>query len=757
MSRRFRSIVAWVTLLSLAVSGCQPTQPFFFMEDGDLSHYIDVATEIDYPDVDEPQLAEVAGTLQPLTVKNFENYEFWDLTLEEVVRITLANSDVMRQLGGRVVSQGPENLTRGLVATGNLTTTYDVALSESGYGANTGVPQSGTGVEAALSEFDAQINSSVFWEKNNRPINVTPSPFFTNDFRQDLGRFAAEVNKFSADGTQWFARQNSIYDGNTNPNRALVKDWTTNVEVGFVHPLLQGRGTQYNRIFGPITFEQFNGGLVNQPDGVVLARIRTDQTLADFQGGVRNLLLDVETAYWELYFTYRNLEFTKTARDQARQSWEKDNAAYRSGDQRITERDEAQAREQYYFFRSQVEQAVTDLATAEDRLRYILGLAVADGRLIRPIDQPVSAYVANDWAAAHSEALVRRVEIRKQKWQVKRRELELIGVRNHMLPRLDGVGQYRWVGLGDHLFGDGGGRDFFEPGSSSFDVLTSGRFQEWQLGLQFSMDIGFRRALTAVRHHQLLLARDRKLLQELELEVSHVLADSIRDLDNQHQLMQSHFSRLRAAAEEVASWQSLRDSGFGPPEYDPDRHLNAQRRQFDSSVAYFRALIDYNLALMRVQRNKGSLLDYNGVALAEGPWPQKAHFDALRRARQRDASQYLDYGFTRPDVISRGPVQQGTSPMMSDGYIEGPFIDDPYGNGAEPIPTPMQQQPQRAPEVVPPPQDGSAQLPSREQLDAFFTSTTTASDSVLPAQYVEPDNAPVHDVSQTGTATVDCR
>ncbi|MFM1904146.1 MAG: hypothetical protein RLZZ440_2046, partial [Planctomycetota bacterium] len=36
----------------------------------------------------------------------------------------------------------------------------------------------------------------------------------------------------------------------------------------------------------------------------------------------------------------------------------------------------------------------------------------------------------------------------------------------------------------------------------------------------------------------------------------------------------------------------------------------------------------------------------------------KAYFDAHRRARQRDASLYLDYGHSRPGVFSRGPISQ---------------------------------------------------------------------------------------------------
>jgi hypothetical protein len=54
------------------------------------------------------------------------------------------------------------------------------------------------------------------------------------------------------------------------------------------------------------------------------------------------------------------------------------------------------------------------------------------------------------------------------------------------------------------------------------------------------------------------------------------------------------------------------------------------------------------------------------VFLAEGPWPGKAYFDAHRRARQRDASLYLDYGHSRPAVFSRGAITQNFESLGAD-------------------------------------------------------------------------------------------
>ena len=244
----------------------------------------------------------------------------------------------------------------------------------------------------------------------------------------------------------------------------------------------------------------------------MIARIRTDQTLNDFEGGVRNLMRDLEDAYWELYFAYRDLEARKMGRDSALETWKKTAAllSHRFQGRQRRPRSRRPARNTSCSV-AQVEQALTDVFKNENRLRYIMGLSMSDGKLIRPSDEPSTARVAFDWSGIHCEALTRRVEVRRQKWEIKRRELELIAARNFLLPRFDAVGRYRWLGLGDELINQNDVA-FNDPGSSAFGVLNSGQFQEWQLGLQANIPIGFRRELSGIRHHELLMARERAIL-----------------------------------------------------------------------------------------------------------------------------------------------------------------------------------------------------------------------------------------------------
>ena len=104
MSRRLRSIWAVLTSLLIVVSGCHPQQPFYLFEDGDLSHYVGKATQIEYPDAQTTSMADVENAAPPLTIENAIPKEFWNLTLEDCVKIALDNSKVMRSLGGRYAS-----------------------------------------------------------------------------------------------------------------------------------------------------------------------------------------------------------------------------------------------------------------------------------------------------------------------------------------------------------------------------------------------------------------------------------------------------------------------------------------------------------------------------------------------------------------------------------------------------------------------------------------------------------------------------
>ncbi|MGD9128482.1 MAG: TolC family protein, partial [Planctomycetia bacterium] len=325
-----------VSLLCLAVMvGCNQVtsqQPFYFFEDGDLSHYLDKATAIDVPDVDVPPLADVEHASAPLSLSNADNVEIWNLSLEEAMQIGLQNSRVMKQLGATLAS--PEALTS---SPDIVRTMYDPALTETD-------PR--YGVEAALSAFDAMFQSNVGWEKVDRPSNVggiIGNNFFVKENNQDLGSFSAAISKYNATGGWSSIGTNAGYNYTKySRTRQWATDWNVDVTAEFRQPLFQGNGVQFNQIAGI-------GAIPGFYNGPIIARIREDISLADFEASVKQFVADLETAYWELYLAYRELDSVAAGYHSALETWKqtyaKAMASVRGGE---AER-EAQAREQVYL------------------------------------------------------------------------------------------------------------------------------------------------------------------------------------------------------------------------------------------------------------------------------------------------------------------------------------------------------------------------------------------------------------------------
>lgn len=660
-----KSLSLLLAALTAAPTGCQWGSHSNFKGTTD-KYFETLATTIEYPaesactlNSNDPALAAPA----PFTLLDAENPEYWNLSLAEVIQIALENSSVLHELGGTVV-RAPDAVR----------TTYDPAIAESD-------PR--FGVEAALSAFDAQFESSIFWEKNHRALN---NEFFGGGTRilfQDASVFQAAITKTAATGSQFTVRHNVDYDGNNAPGNLIPSAWDANVEAEARQPLLQGAGLEFNRIAGPFS----TPGVYN---GVLVARINTDVALVDFEIAVRDLMSNVENTYWDLYYGYRDLDAKVRARDEALKTWRSVYARYETGRSGGEAANEAQAREQYFRFQEEVQTALSGelldgtrvgngvgggifrptggVLVAERRLRQLMGLSPTDGKLIRPADEPVMAKVDFDWERSATESAVRRAELRRQKWNIRRRELELIASKNFLMPRFDAIGRYRWRGFGDDLTGNESGD--LGQFNSAYGNLATGNFQEWQMGLEFSLPIGFRQAHAGVRNAELLLARERALLRDQQREVIRELSDAIAEADRTFVVAQTSYNRLIASRQQH---EALLVPFEENKEVSLDLLLDAQRRLLESEARYYRAMAEYALAVKNVHFVKGTLLDYDGVFLTEGPWPGEAYRDAADLESMRGKPRPLNYASQRAPVVGWGEMPQEPAgvPCETSGDIPG--------------------------------------------------------------------------------------
>ncbi|HEX4132737.1 MAG TPA: TolC family protein [Pirellulales bacterium] len=696
------------TLAQLAASfwaivaplGCSPSTPIFLRDDGDMSHYRGFATQIEYPDVNSSLLDDVKQAEPPLTLSNTEPREVWDLTLQEAVKMAVTNSKVMRSLGAQAFV--PTTFAGGTRFGDPTRLISTPTVVPSAYAPSIVESDPRLGVEGVLSQFDAQFTTSTFWYKNDYPQNFFIPGLQNPIFLQDQAINISQLSKRLATGGTVYVRNHNNYTLNNNNSNLYHDVYQPDIELEFAHPLLQGAGLQFNRIAGAVNVNNYSSppipGIYN---GVAIARINHDIALADLEVGVRNLVDEVEATYWRLYFNYRDLDAQRVGRDSALITWRKIHALFQEGARGGEAEKEAQARQQYFQFRAQVEASLSDLYTSENQLRYIMGIATTDGRLIRPSDEPTTAHVQFEWYEILAEGLGRSAELRQQKWRIKQHELQLIAAKNFLMPQLNLDALYRFRGMGSNLLNNqlsspnmqNGG---ILPYNSAYGSLLTGAFQEWQMGFSFYMPLGFRQGMAAVRNEQLQLARERSVLQDQELELSHQLANAVRSLDRFYALSQTNFNRRVAAEKEVTAVRAAYETGT----VTLDLLLQAQQRLADAESAYYDVLSLYNLSIAQVHLRKGSLLEYNGVYLAEGPWADKAYFDARKRARERDAGMFINYGFTRPNVFSRGPIMQNAptdvgddktsaAPMVPLIPIEGEAVPTPAATtpAAEPVPS----------------------------------------------------------------------
>lgn len=685
-----RQLRALITVVLLVAVGCHPLQPVYFGEDGDMSHYLDVATQLEEPDVVVETLAEVDAAAPPrlINAADWDQLKEWNLTLEEAIQIALANSEILRTLGGRIgpVEGAPEAL---LSAPGSVLTSFDVALHETNPGnSNYDVLGRGRGVEAALADFDATFNTQMLWNQNDRPVNVSTAAtsIFQRVIVQDQTRFVAELAKPNAMGGQSALRHSVTYDQNNNPTRLFASDYNVEVELEIRQPLLQGAGAQFNRIFGPSTSINDARGTAQ---GVLMARIGTDLALADVQVRLAEFVREVEEAYWELYFDYRSLQVNEQATRDATEAWQEARAkatgSVQGGGESYFQH---RARALVHTFRGQSRNSKAVLLKDERHLRYLMGLST-DERIIVPIDEPTRAFVRFDSQDVLAEALGRRPELRRQKWEIRRAEYELTAAKNFLLPRIDFIGQYRFLGLGDDLISANRTGSSSIPSPYAWESLTSGRFQEWTLGFVLEKRLGNRRENAKLRNGQIAVLQQRKKLQEQELEMVVQVQDALANTERYYLVCEDAYNAMMSYENEVAALDLAEEVINTPYE-----KFEALQRLSNARTTYYDQLVEYNKALRDVHWRKGSLLEYNGVLMAEGPWPSKAYYDARGEARKTDASRSLNYGVTRPGVTSRGPVsqQQGIAPSRP----------APAGDGRGPTPAQTAPEEPIVPEELPP-------------------------------------------------------
>lgn len=211
-----------------------------------------------------------------------------------------------------------------------------------------------------------------------------------------------------------------------------------------------------------------------------------------------------------------------------------------------------------------------------------------------------------------------------KKWVVKQRELELLANKNFLRPQLDLVSRYRTRGFGQDLLG----------GNSAASNLWDNQFQEWSLGVEYNLPVGLRRAHAAVQNSKLNLAREVELLQEQERFVHYGLSNAVADCKRSFENISLQKKRLDAI---VTQLNAIEAKSENSEKAELDVRLETHRRLLDARLRYHQAEVEYAISLRNVNLEKGTLLEYCNVALAESAANRDAYFEASEKREAFDS------------------------------------------------------------------------------------------------------------------------
>lgn len=366
-------------------------------------------------------------------------------------------------------------------------------------------------------------------------------------------------------------------------NTAYNPAYDTTFAVQFSQPLLRGFGLDFNR------------SLIN------IRRLDVKIGREQFVIAVRDRLFEVERAYWRLSQARRLVLILAETTGQNATTYENTKARI-IRDASPVEVNNALSR----WRQAEVDfsRAVNSVRDAEDTLKNLMNdpdFLLSQDLEIVPVEIPFVAPMTIDQFAEVRTAIDEREEIRQAKLAIEQSRINTARAKNETMPRFDVSFRYEVQGLR-------GSAD------SSFDLMTANRYNSYAVSAVIEVPIGNRQRMAGLREAEL---REQQSITQLRQVMDTVVQEvnfAIRALNINYENIPTQYNSVTAADLSLRAFQE-RVSEMNPA------NLATELSQIES-VGTTRAtlsqlVIDYNIAIVGMERSKGTLLRYNNIALTD--------------------------------------------------------------------------------------------------------------------------------------------
>jgi outer membrane protein TolC len=506
--------------------------------------------------------APLPAMKRPRTVID-ERYEeqTWMLTLDESIRVSLENGEVIRVLAG-------------VTATTSGSTIYDASIVN-------------PSIEQAKSRFDPRLIYNGTHNRNETPNAFIdpgdPTQAIITGPRVDSFNHQVGLRKTNVLGGEWNVAANS------NPTRfnglgpfPLNPRTGSDAELSYTQPLLQGAGFYVNT--API----------------VIARLNTERSYFQMKDSTQEMTRGVIEGYWNLVFARTNLWARRVQLQLAEQTYLREKARQEIAGLADLG-DVAQSRVTFAQFKANAIAAEATVLSTEAALRNILGLPPEDSRILVPCSPPTNERLVDDWDSLLALTEQRRPDIIELKIVYEADQQRLLQARNQMLPTANAVALYRWNGLEGDM-----------PNGAPIST-GAGQYTDWALGINFSVPLGYRNGRATVRQQELQLARDQANIRQSVHAAVHQVAATVRNIDSQYEQYLA-YKETREAASENLELQLQRFRVGRVIFLNVLQALNDWGNAVSNEAL---AITNYNVALATLERQTGTILETHGVVFVE--------------------------------------------------------------------------------------------------------------------------------------------
>ena len=427
--------------------------------------------------------------------------------------------------------------------------------------------------------------------------SVAPDPFEPREFRTLSGQ--AGVRQLLPTGAQWEAsyrvqriQGNQVFNPGGDPE--FQQYYLDELVLRLTQPLLRDFGTEVNRA------------------RINISRNNRRISLLEFRRTLEEQLFETERTYWQLMQAEREVYIAEALLDRSLETYRILLSRFNAGVD-VSRVQVSQAASFVETERAVLLRAKARVSDLSDQLKKFMNdpdFPVAGSVVILPGDAPMEEPIDFNLKDLIDAALDYRLELGQQILRIRTAELTQGVARNNLLPQLNFIGSLSFQGVG------------LNPGQAAKDQ------RQWEdisssIGLELEIPIGNRAARAIFRRVELQRLQSIEQYQNLVDTVQVDVTTALRDVNTSWKEINQRRQARFAGQDALLAIQERREAGEAlTPEF-VQLELDAQERLARAAADESAALANYNIAIARLERAKGTLLRYNNVVMAEEPLPRQ--------------------------------------------------------------------------------------------------------------------------------------